>query len=245
MVRIIDQETRRRQVLAAVIDNYIKTASAVSSEEICRAFECSSATIRNIMAELEEQGYLAHMHTSSGRVPTDKGYRYYIDVIASEIELVTHEKERITSEYNHQINKLEDIMERASEVLSNFTRCAGIISSINLGNKIYYNGTSFITEYPELKNIERIRGILKLLEEKNTLLDIINRDLEKKLNVYIGWETACRDISDCSLVVSTYGIEGRPYGRIAVLGPRSMNYSRVIPTLEYVSELVGKALENL
>ena len=245
MVRIIDHETRKREVLAAVIENYIKTASAVSSEDICRVFDCSSATIRTIMSELEEDGYLTHLYTSGGRVPTDRGYRYYIDVIVSQMKLLEEEKERITREYNREVNRLEDILERASEVLSNFTHCTGIVSSLDRDNKVYYKGASFMTEYPEFRNIERIRNILKFLEEKNKLLDIINRNLEKELNIYIGWESACQEIADCSLIVSTYEVEDRPYGRVAVLGPRSMNYIQIIPTLEYVSELVGKALENL
>ena len=76
-------------------------------------------------------------------------------------------------------------------------------------------------------------------------MDILNRNLEKKLNVYIGKEIECEEISGCSLIVSTYDVENKPLGRIAVLGPRSMNYSQVIPTVEYVSGLLSKALENL
>ena len=75
MVRTIDKEARSRTILSSVIESFIQTPAAVSSEDICRQFDYSSATIRNIMFELEELGYLTHMHTSGGRVPTDKGYR--------------------------------------------------------------------------------------------------------------------------------------------------------------------------
>lgn len=244
-IRTIDRQTRSREVLAAVIETYIRTTTAVSSEDVCQHFDCSSATMRNIMFELEEQGYLTHTHTSGGRLPTDKGYRYYVDILLSQMRLLREEKGRITREYSRQINKLEDILDLTSEVLSTFTRCTGIVSFLNNENKIYYNGTSFIVEHPEFKNIEKIRNVLKILEEKKTLLEIINRGLEKKLNIYIGGELACEEISTCSLIVSTYDVEDKPCGRIAVLGPRSMNYGQVIPTIEYVSELVSRALENL
>lgn len=246
MVRGIEKESRSRDVLSAVIESYIKSSSAVSSEELSRNFDYSSATMRNVMTELEEQGYLAHTHTSSGRVPTDKGYRYYVDMLLTQMQLVEEEKERLTKEYKRQLNKLEDILEKTSEILSAFTHCTGIVSLVNKGNdKIFYNGASFIAGHPELNHIEKIRNILHILDEKKTLLEILNRNIEKKLNVYIGHELACEDIADCSLIVSTYDMEDRPSGRIAVLGPRSMNYSYVIPTIEYVSELMSRALENL
>lgn len=244
MMRAINHEARKREVFAAIIEDYIKTASAVSSEDICKYFDCSSATIRNIMYELEEEGYLAQIHTSSGRVPTDKGYRRHVDMLLSQMRLLEEEKERITKEYNQQMNKLEDILEQASEVLSAYTHCAGIVSFLNEDSKIYYKGMSFITEYPEFRDIEKLRIILKLLEEKTKLLDILNRDLEKKFSIYIGGESECREMANCSLIVSTYDLENKPFGRVAVLGPRNMNYCRVIPALEYVSQLVSKTLEN-
>ncbi len=245
-MRYIDKESRSREVLEAVVESYIKNACAVSSEELCRAFDCSSATMRNVMTDLEAQGYLAHMHTSSGRVPTDRGYRYYVDMLLTQMQLVEEEKEQLTREYNRQLNKLEDILEMTSEVLSAFTHCAGIVSISGKGyNKIFHNGASFIAEHPEFKHIEKIRSILRVLDEKKTLLEIINRDLEKKLNVYIGGELAVEEISNCSLIVTAYNMEDRPSGRIAVLGPRSMNYSYVIPTIEYVSELMSRAIDGL
>jgi heat-inducible transcriptional repressor len=246
MVRYVDKESRNRGVLEAVVESYIKNSCAVSSEELCQAFDCSSATMRNVMTELEAQGYLAHMHTSSGRVPTDKGYRYYVDILLTQMQLVEDEKEQLTREYNRQLDKLEDILEKTTEVLSAFTHCTGIVSLAAKGNtKIFYSGASFIAEHPELKHIEKIRNILRILDEKKKLLEILNRDLEKKLNVYIGRELAVEEISSCSLIVSAYNMEDRPSGRVAVLGPRSMNYSYVIPTIEYVSELMSRALEGL
>lgn len=244
-MRSTNRQDRNREVLSAVIESHIKTSDAVSSEDICQCFDCSSATVRNTMSELEELGYLTHRHTSGGRLPTDKGLRYYVDMLLTQIQLVEEEKKRLTQQYHQQIRVLEDILEKTSEILSSFTHCTGIVSFSNKSGRIYYNGASFITEHPEFRNIDKIRNILRVLEEKNKLLDILNRNLEKKLNVYIGREIECEEISECSLIVSSYDVEDKPSGRIAVLGPRSMNYSQVIPTIEYVSQLISKALENL
>ena len=242
---MIDKKIRNREVLSSVIENYIQTAIAVSSDDICQHFDCSSATVRNTMSELEGEGYLTHIHTSSGRVPTDKGYRYYVDLILNQIQLLEAEKEQINKEYARQLHKLDDILEKTSEILSEYTRCTGIVSFSAGSGRLYYRGVSYITEHPEFKNIEKIHNILRILEQKNILLEILNRDLEKKLNIYIGEELSCEAISGCSLIVSTYDVEKKPYGRIAVLGPRRMNYGQVIPAIEYVAQLVSKSLEDL
>ncbi|MGE5197314.1 MAG: DeoR family transcriptional regulator, partial [Deltaproteobacteria bacterium] len=88
MVRTVDRDARRRAVLASTINRYIKNAVPVSSEETAREFELSPATIRNIFSELEEAGYLTHPHTSAGRVPTEKGYRYYVDFLNLQLDIL-------------------------------------------------------------------------------------------------------------------------------------------------------------
>ena len=103
---------------------------------------------------------------------------------------------------------------------------------------------SFIASQPEFKNIEKIKTILQLLEEKERLLEIINRDLEKKIEIYIGNELACNDIDSCSLVVSHYHAKKGQTGSLAVLGPTRMPYSKVVSAVEYMSELIEELLEG-
>ena len=91
-MRSSDRQNRNREVLSAIIESHIKTSDAISSEDICPHFDCSSATVRNTMSELEELGYLTHIHTSGGRVPTDKGYRYYVDMLLTQMRLLEEEK---------------------------------------------------------------------------------------------------------------------------------------------------------
>jgi transcriptional regulator of heat shock response len=244
MVRTTDFRARRNQVLAAVIDYYVKTAVPVSSEAIATEydFNLSPATIRNVFADLERAGFLTHPHTSAGRIPTQKGYRYYVDYLMKEIQLIGEEKARIEAEYRKNIKRLEVLLDRTSQVLSDITHCAGIVSLQD--DRLFYRGASFIVEQPEFKNIEKIRRILRLLEEKERLLEIINRDLEKRIEIYIGNELACRDIDSCSLVVSHYHAKKGQAGSIAVLGPTRMPYSRIVSAVEYMSELVEQILED-
>jgi transcriptional regulator of heat shock response len=198
------------------------------------------------LAELEEEGYLTHPHTSAGRVPTQSGYRYYVDNFVNEIQLLEEEKKRIKEEYKRETLEAESLLEKTSKVLSDMTHYTSIVSVDGWEHKLFCGGTSFIVGYPDYqdvhRDIRRIRRILATLEEKERLLEIINRDLVKRINVLIGQEIKCADIDGCSLVVSKYQSKQGPSGRIAVLGPTRMDYNRVVSALDYFSSLMGEIL---
>ncbi|MDD5166221.1 MAG: hypothetical protein PHQ57_02385, partial [Candidatus Omnitrophica bacterium] len=146
MVRNVDYDSRRRAVLTAAINKYIQGAAPVASDDIAAEFDLSSATIRNIFAELEDAGLLKHPYTSGGRVPTDKGYRYYVDFLLSQVEILDEEKERIIKEYHQEISRLEDALEKTSEIISVITHYAGIVSFLEWHDRFFYNGISRILE---------------------------------------------------------------------------------------------------
>lgn len=117
-------DERKKKILQAIIDDYIDTAEPIGSRTIARKHELglSSATIRNEMADLEEMGYLAQPHTSSGRVPSDKGYRLYVDQLMQVYDLNSNEIEKIKSAMEMRINELSQLIRQASSVLSRFTK---------------------------------------------------------------------------------------------------------------------------
>ena len=244
MVRTVDYESRKRAILAATINKYIKDAVPVASEDIAKEFDLSSATVRNIFAELEESNYLTHPYTSAGRVPTDKGYRYYVDFLISRMELLEPEKDSIIKEYKIEINRLEDALEKTSEVISVITHCASIVSFLDWQDKFFYKGISFILEQPEFQDSTSIRLLIKMIEDKRSLLDIINRDFKEDVRIYIGGELGCSEMNNCALAVSSYRVKNEPRGRLAVLGPMRMEYKHVIPTLEYISGVLANVLER-
>ena len=245
MVRTVDYESRKRQVLARTINKYIQQALPISSEDIAPDFDLSSATIRNIFAELEHDGFLAHPYTSGGRIPTDRGYRYYVDFLVAQMDLLEEEKSKITREYRKEIRRLEDALEKTSEVISVITHYAGIVSSLEWQDKFLYKGLSRILEQPEFRSFEKIRLLLRAVEDKQALLDIINRDFSGKVKVYIGSELDCPGMENCSLIVSSYSLKRKPSGRLAVLGPVRMEYKYTIPRLEYISEVLSEILDNI
>ncbi|MCX5681044.1 MAG: hypothetical protein NT079_01970 [Candidatus Omnitrophica bacterium] len=242
----LDPQSRKEKILAYVVDEYIHKVEPISSGQIVE--ECfsdlSSATVRNVLAELEDDGLLTHPHTSSGRVPTQAGYRYYVNHLMHEIKLLAEEKKRILSEYQEGICELEKLLHKTSEVLAQETRCPSIISFDADHDKVFCHGMSFVAGYPEFHNINRIHHILQVLEAKERLLELINRNLEKKIKIYVGDEVGCDDIEGCSLVISKFGRKKGLTGRLALLGPTCMNYEKAISTLEYFSELIDEMLEN-
>ena len=237
-----DVRLRKDRILAIVIGRYIKTVSPVGSQYITEEhdLDVSPATVRNILADLEEEGYLTHPHTSAGRMPTQQGYRYYVDHLMNEIQLLEEEKKRISHEYKHHARQLEDLVEKTSQVISDLTHYTSIVS-LDDGDdyRIICKGTSYVVGYPDSTDILKIQAILNILEEKERLMELINRTLEKKIEIYIGHEMALKDMEGCSLAVSHFEKNGMK-GRIAVLGPTRMQYDRVVSTLEYISQILTR-----
>lgn len=245
MVKKVDYESRRKAVLSETINKYIKEALPIASEDISKGFNLSPATLRNIFADLEKSGYLTHPYTSAGRVPTDKGYRYYVDYLISQIGLLDEEKKSIINEYKKEIRRLDDALEKTSEIISAITHYTSIVSFLDWQDKFFYKGISFVLEQPEFQDSLRIRLLIKVIEDKERLLDILHREFNEKFKVYIGEELSSLGMDNCSLVVLNYRTKKRPLGHLAVLGPKRMDYSHIISTLEYVSDILAGTLDGI
>lgn len=247
MVRNTDFETRRKAILEATMNRYIKSGVPVASEEIAKEFGLSSATVRNVFAELEEGGYLTHPYTSGGRIPTNKGYRYYVDYLIFQSDLLDDEKEQVSREYETEINRLEDVLEKTSAVISAITHYAGIVSFLEWQDRLFYKGISLILDQPEFRDAQKIRLLIKLMEDKRRLLEIINMKMEEdeRTVVLIGEELGCPEIENCSLIVSRYCLGKKPSGRLAAIGPKRMEYSHTIPALEYIADALSDALNKI
>jgi len=245
MVKNIEREARKRAILATTINRYILEALPIASEELAEHFNLSSATIRNVFSELEDEGYLTHLYTSGGRIPTEKGYRYYVDSLLLQMQLMDEEKGRITKEYTKKIKRMEDVLEETSKVIADATHYTGIVSFLEWQDKMFYKGLSRILEQPEFKNTQKLHLLIRIIEDKQQLLELINRDFPDRVKVYIGQELESPEMADCSLVVSGYRRRNKPQGKLAVLGPVRMEYNHIIPALEYISDVLSAALENI
>ncbi|MDR0486284.1 MAG: heat-inducible transcriptional repressor HrcA [Elusimicrobiota bacterium] len=124
-------QERKSKILGAVIHQYVKTAKPVGSDIIIDAYDIklSPATVRNLMAELEEEGFLTHPHTSAGRIPTDKGYRAYVDSIRQIQDVAVEEEERIKREYEQKKNEIETVLSETSKILSVLSQYTGFVTA--------------------------------------------------------------------------------------------------------------------
>ncbi|MBO4556669.1 MAG: heat-inducible transcription repressor HrcA [Elusimicrobiales bacterium] len=131
-----DARNRKEKILNWVVFNYVNTGRPVSSDIITKegGFNVSSATIRNVLKELEEEGFLFQPHTSGGRIPTDKGYRAYVDNVSRMQRMASQEKERLEREYERRIEQLDGFLKHTSRMLSEMSQCAGFVMSADTEN---------------------------------------------------------------------------------------------------------------
>ncbi|MGE5308863.1 MAG: HrcA family transcriptional regulator [Deltaproteobacteria bacterium] len=243
MGREIDHNDRKNKVLAAAVSAYIDTGEPVSSKELAREFRLSPATLRNILAELEQEGYLFHPHTSAGRVPTDKGYRYYVDFLMAQHRLAQDQMELILNEYRRISHSLEEILEKTTEMTAALTNYTAVLSFSDDEDRVYYKGLSNIFQHPEFRDYQKLSLVVRMLEEKKRLLELINQQTDSHLHIYIG-EEAHAPVRDIALIVTSYQSGKKHPGKLAIIGPKRMSYENTVSTLESMSDILNRVLES-
>ena len=325
---------RKKHVLKAIIEEYINTAEPVSSGTIVEQYipDCSSATIRNEMAELEQLGYIEKPHTSAGRIPSVKGYRFYVDELLNDDNISLDEIQYIKTQLETKVNEIEDLTKITTNTLSEIThyttvaigpdesnniiqdlkfillgsrllmaviltesgqiketvikfdedisqnqldglnsifnnRLRGkplekidkpmeeyimsamsdqinvikpIITQLNrvIGKEteVYLEGANKVFDFPEFKKVETARNFLSILDTKEEMLELFNSGLAEDINVYIGDETDREELKDLSIITFRHTAFGKDLGTIGIIGPKRMNYSKVISIMKYISK---------
>ncbi len=326
-------DDRKKKILQAIIRNYLETGEPVGSRTISKYTDLnlSSATIRNEMADLEELGYILQPHTSAGRIPSDKGYRLYVDTMMEEKDREVEEMKEMLLEKE---DKMEALLKQVARVLAQNTNYATMISApqlqrnklkfiqlsrvdrnqilavivvegnmiknhmldvpealddetllklnmllnthlnglpieeINLGLiaalkqqagihsgivgevldavaevikeeedlEIYTSGANNIFKYPELADNAKASELISAFEEKQALGTLVQETLADENNtgiqVYIGDESPIQNMKDCSVVTATYELEEGMKGTIGIIGPKRMDYDKVVGTLK-------------
>ncbi len=334
----MELDERKKKILQAVIRNYLETGEPVGSRTISKYTDLnlSSATIRNEMADLEEMGYIFQPHTSAGRIPSDKGYRFYVDAMMEEKEREFAEMREMKGVLVERQNKVETLLKQVAKVLAQNTQYATMISAprskrsklkfiqlsrvdarqllavivlegnviknnilpveeelddetllklnillntnlnglaideINLAMiavmkqqagihshivgevidavaeairaeedlEIYTSGTTNIFRYPELADQQKASELLNTFEEKKLLGEFLqdtHAEVEETgIQVYIGSETPVQSMRDCSVVTATYELGGGMKGTIGIVGPKRMDYDKVVTTLRTI-----------
>ena len=335
-------DARKREILKAVVSDYTATGVPVGSHALATHLSAwSSATIRNELSTLVDVGYLLQPHTSAGRVPSDMGYRYYVDFLMEEQELPAAQRRQLEPAFRDAPAEMESLLELGAMVLAQATDALSIVTGprsltarlkhIDLaaltpksilvlvvleGNLIRQNVVSVSTSatqeelsklsqfydsawrgliaedisalpaapgkhalrdevgehvltmlrsveaqqgaivvhdgvrnllrQPEFEAVDQLEAVLEIIDEERVLGEMLTSlDVDKGLNIVIGRESGVDQLSQCSLVLTTYAAGGGRIGTLGILGPTRMRYDQVAPKVRFVARKMGEALKRI
>lgn len=331
-------DDRKKKVLQAIVEEYINTAEPVSSNALISKYDlnCSSATIRNEMAELEKKGLLDKMHTSSGRVPSAQGYRYYVDELLKDDNISLEEVKYISNKLETKVHEIEDLTKITANTISEITHYTTVtigpkateqiiqeIKFVLLGSKmllaiimtdtgmvketiikfdeditekqvetlnymfnnklkgqpiekidkpleeylyqemsdmimvikpiieqikkvlfeeeeIHLQGTKQELDLPEFNSLQVAKNFMNILDEKDLIADMLNSGFAEDINVYIGGEGDEEKLKDFSMVTFKHKVGNKDLGTIGIIGPKRMDYSKVISVMKYISKKLNE-----
>lgn len=225
---------RQIHILKAIVETYAKTAEPIGSNTLCEQFDFSSATIRSEMAELERNGYIMQPHISAGRVPTDKGYRTYVNALEPEDDERSHHAiaKRVSS-----IGGADRAIKTAVETLADITNNLGLAT---IADNLYLSGMASLFQQPEFSGGTKAYEVARLLDSlEEWLAEAAPND---PISVYIGGENPIGRSSGATLIISRFESPFSERSYIGVLGPTRQNYGPVIGLVGYTGRLLEQAL---
>ena len=238
---------RKLKILQAVITDFIRNAEPVGSRTLSKLLELniSPATIRNEMADLEEMGYLYHPHTSSGRVPSDKAYRLYVNHLMDRYELAQAEKQRIKRELRAHMTEFERTVRHASELLSEMTNLTSFATLEDMRDmNLFLQGMTRIFAHPEYSTIEHARPFLEMVDDRDSFASELAAR-EQGLTITIGDENSTRIAPGSTIISATYHVDGHMVGKLGVVGPTRMRYSEITSVIDYMSRNLDRAFKMI
>ena len=242
---------RQTQILVAIIEQYAEVASPVGSVTLAKLFNVSSATIRSEMAKLEDLGLITQPHTSAGRIPTDKGYRFYVNRLTAQSE---GEDEQILLNANNSKDSLRGVRAISSRVsaqndradhairsaVDSLVELTGNLGLATIGDQLYINGIYNLFSQPEFESGEAVQSVAQLLDNLEPWLREVTPN--EPLNVYIGSENPIGKSSGASLIISKFESPFSENSYIGVLGPTRQNYGKVVRLVQKTGEFLEEIL---
>jgi len=240
-------DQRKAYILATVVYEYIETGEPVGSQTLTQKYNLgvSSATVRNEMAELEAGGYLMQPHTSAGRVPSDTGYRTYVDELMEPEKLAAAERRRIQDDLRDASRELDEIITNATRVLGRLSNSLAFLTQPNT-ERVSAAGTQNLLDQPEFHDLRKLRSILRIIEEQKTLYDLVADAMSAESpSVKIGHELGSEELNDLSVVTVPYRFGERATGMLSILGPRRMPYARLMALAAGTAETLSEHLSEV
>ncbi len=233
---------RKIHILKSIIETFIETGGPVGSQFLLDSgeFNVSSATIRNDMADLEEIGLIYQPHTSSGRIPTGKGFRMFVDQLMDNFADQVLEKKLAQADLDRlQTQELEIRLHNAVSILARLSNCLSF-ATLPWKNEAYYLGIANVLKRPEFQDTLMASTVIEMLEDKDQFLELLaGLQIDHQVRAYIGEENAIPGIQSCTLLVTLYKI-GSYVGAIGILGPVRMRYAYNMQILDAIRGDVEK-----
>lgn len=230
---------RQRLILNSIIEQYAEVASPVGASLLAKVFNVSSATIRAEMAELERRGLITQPHTSAGRIPTDEGYRYYVNNLTENVDqnLPARRAEKALAARVQGGGVPERTIRNAVDTLVELTHNLGIAT---IGNQLYMSGLSNLFGQPEFVGGNQVRQVAELLDNLEPWLR--EAAPNQPLSVYIGRENPIGRSAGASLIISRFRSPFSDHSYIGVLGPTRQQYRDVMSLVRHAGQELEEAL---
>ena len=238
----MELSNRQKEILSSIIEEYAETASPVGSVTMAKLFNVSPATIRAEMARLESYGLIAQPHTSAGRVPTDAGYRYYVNALENDKERTEHEQglERSAHAIKVRVSSQSRADAAIRGAVDSLVELTGNLGLATIGDQLYLAGISRLFTQPEFIDNARVQAVAKLLDNLEPWL----REAApgEPLNIFIGQENPIGKNSNVSLIISKFRSPFSDKSYIGVLGPTRQNYGRVMSLVRHTGNMLEEIL---
>jgi len=230
---------RQAHILHAIVEQYAEVAAPVGSVLLAKMFGVSSATIRAEMARLEEMGFIEHSHTSSGRTPTDKGYRAYVNNVTEQTDnMPALSMNRNARAIDVRVNGAGESAQAIKSAVDSLVEITHNLGIATIGNQLYMSGLSNLFGQPEFAGGNTVHEVAQLLDNLEPWLREASPN--EPLSVYIGAENPIGKTSGCTLIISKFRSPYSDRSYIGVVGPRRQSYRDVMALVQYA----GKSLEN-
>lgn len=234
--------SRQEKILAQIIEEYAETAAPVGSMMMAKIFDVSPATVRAEMARLEAMGLIAQPHTSAGRVPTDAGYRYYVNRMSENAS--AFKDEILENRSVHVLEKRVNSQSRADAAIrgtvDSLVELTGNLGLATIDGQLYLSGMSQLFMQPEFMDYRKVQAVAKLLDNLEPWL----REAApgEPLNIFIGHENPIGKNSEVSLIISKFVSPYSDRSYIGVLGPTRQNYFKVMSLVKYAGRMLEETL---
>ncbi len=226
---------RKSALLSAIINEHVSTGNAVSSKLIVdnHDFSVSPATIRNEMATLEKEGYIYHPHTSAGRIPTEKGWKEYIEHYLDDVELPDKQKKEIDSAFKESGLAVDTAIKRVAKRLAEFSQQAVFVGFSK--DDFYYTGLSNLFEHPEFESIDLVRHVTAVVDHMDDVITELFDDVTDNVKVMLGSENPFG--AECSSIITSYQIKDQERSVFGILGPMRMDYENNLALIKHAQQL--------